>query len=215
MADTKKCMIIGAAPIADGEIFKEFNPKNFFVICADGGYDTALKYKIKPDYIVGDFDSAKTKPNMTHKNVKVLPVNKDVTDTFYAAHMALKLGYRDFIMVGCLGGNRADHTIANYNVMLYIANKGGSAVMVDNITKAFLLKDRKLRLTDMKGYIVSVFPFGTNTCNVSYQGLKYPLSEADLRMGDTLMGVSNEIVDVYAEIRVHVGIALVMIINNN
>ena len=114
MADTKKCMIIGAAPIADGEIFKEFNPKNFFVICADGGYDTALKYKIKPDYIVGDFDSAKTKPNMTHKNVKVLPVNKDVTDTFYAAHMALKLGYRDFIMVGCLGGNRADHTIANY-----------------------------------------------------------------------------------------------------
>lgn len=214
MADTKKCMIIGAAPIKNGNIFKEFNPKDYYVICADGGYDVAVKYKIKPDFIVGDFDSTKLKIDENLKNIKVLPIEKDVTDTMYAAFVGLKLGYRDFIMVGCLGGNRYDHTMANYNVMLFIANKGGSAVMVEDKSSAFLLRGRKLRLSQMKGDIISVFPFGTNACTVSYSGLKYPMDEETLVMGDNLMGVSNEIISDIAEIKVHAGCALIIMVKN-
>lgn len=213
MADTKKCMIIGASPLQSGDIFKEFNPTDYYVICADGGYETALKYKIKPDYIVGDFDSSKVKPNSKLRNVKILPVEKDVTDTMYAAFIGLKLGFKEFLMIGCLGGNRYDHTVANYNVMLFIANKGGTAVMVDDTSKVFMLRDRKLTLREMKGSIVSVFPFGAASCNVSYKGLKYPLHEDTLTAGDSLMGVSNEVVSDVAEIRVHVGCALVIVLN--
>lgn len=211
MADSKKCMIIGASPLSDGSVFKEFNPKDYIVICADGGYDTAIKHKIRPDYIVGDFDSSAIKPDSRMKNVHILPVEKDVTDTMYAALLGLKLGCKDFILVGCTGGPREDHTMANYNVMLYIANKGGWAVMVDNIAQTFLLRGRKITITGMNGKTVSVFPFGTNSCNVSYNGLKYPMDEKDLTVGDTLMGVSNVIVSDRAEIKVHIGCALVML----
>ena len=54
----KKCMIIGAAPLASGAVFEEFDPKEHYVICADAGYDTAVQYGVRPDLVIGDFDSA-------------------------------------------------------------------------------------------------------------------------------------------------------------
>ena len=110
----KKCMIIGAAPIASKAIFDEFNPAEHYVICADGGYDTALQYGIRPDLIIGDFDSAETAPPEDIRVLK-LPVQKDETDTMSAAMVGFKLGYTSFVLVGCLGGDRFDHSVANLN----------------------------------------------------------------------------------------------------
>lgn len=58
----KKCMIIGAAPLASGAVFEEFDPKEHYVICADAGYDTAVQYGVRPDLVIGDFDSAAKRP---------------------------------------------------------------------------------------------------------------------------------------------------------
>ncbi len=212
MVETTRCMIIGAGPIKSDLVFKEFNPKDFYVICADAGYETALKYGIKPDYIVGDFDSATTMPTLDN-NVKVLPINKDFTDTMFAAMEGVKKGYKHFVLVGCSGGERCDHTIANYNVMVYLSKKGCSPVMVDEICKTFLLSGSKLRISDQKDSIVSVFPFGSNTCTVSYHGLKFPMKYNDLLVGDSLMGVSNSIISDKAEIIVHAGFAIVIVFN--
>ncbi|MEG1426913.1 MAG: thiamine diphosphokinase [Oscillospiraceae bacterium] len=143
-----------------------------------------------------------------------MPVEKDVTDTMYAALLGMKMGMKSFLLLGCLHGPRYDHTIANFNVMLHIVQSGGTAVMADENSKAFLLGECRLRLTMQKNAVVSVFPFGTFSCNVSYKGLRYPLSHQDLTMGDTLMGVSNQIVDNYAEIVVHAGYALAIIYNH-
>ena len=60
-------MIIGAAPINSRQVFKEFNPRHYYVICADAGYESALKAGIQPDLVVGDFDSAKEPPPDTVK----------------------------------------------------------------------------------------------------------------------------------------------------
>ena len=57
-AEKQACMIIGAAPV-DRRVFKEFDPRHYYVICADAGYETAVKAGVTPDLIVGDFDSAK------------------------------------------------------------------------------------------------------------------------------------------------------------
>ena len=39
-----------------------------------------------------------------------------------------------------------------------------------------LIAGSRLRLTEMKGATVSVFPYGTASCTVTYQGLLYPLA---------------------------------------
>lgn len=206
----QKCMIIGAAPIESPAVFEEYDPKEFFIICADAGFENAAKYGITPNLIVGDFDSASAKPPEGIRCVS-LPVEKDVTDTMYAAMRGMARGFRSFVLVGCLGGKRLDHTMANLEVLQYIRQHGGSAVLADDHTKLFLIHDGRLRMTGVQGATVSVFPYGGPTCNVSYVGLQYPMTRQDLTSGGLLMGVSNSVVGDVAQVRVHEGTALVMV----
>ena len=202
-------MIIGAAPITK-ELLQEFDPKDYFIICADAGYEQALKLGVTPDLIVGDFDSAEKEPP---KNIRTLtlPIHKDVTDTMFAVMKGLTMGFRSFVLLGCLGGPRFDHSLANLEVLQFLRMHSAQGLIADSTTKIFLLSDGRLRLTDMKGATVSVFPYGCVSCNVSYKGLFYPLNHETLSSGGTLMGVSNSVVDDAAEIRVHMGTALVVV----
>ena len=209
-AEKQKCMIIGASPILDGRVFQEFDPKDYFVICADGGYETALKLGLVPDLVVGDFDSAQKRPPASLRTL-VLPVEKDVTDTMFAALKGLAKGLRDFVLLGCLGGPRFDHSLASIETLLYLRDHGAWGFLADERTKVFLLREEKLRITKLKGATVSVFPYGCPTCTVSYTGLQYPLTRGSLTVGGLLMGVSNCIVSDDAEIKVHSGTALVAV----
>ena len=209
-AEKQKCMIIGASPILDGRVFQEFDPKDYFVICADGGYETALKLGLVPDLVVGDFDSAQKRPPASLRTL-VLPVEKDVTDTMFAALKGLAKCLRDFVLLGCLGGPRFDHSLASIETLLYLRDHGAWGFLADERTKVFLLREEKLRITKLKGATVSVFPYGCPTCTVSYTGLQYPLTRGSLTVGGLLMGVSNSIVSDDAEIKVHSGTALVAV----
>ena len=203
-------MIIGASPILDGRVFQEFDPKDYFVICADGGYETALKLGLVPDLVVGDFDSAQKRPPASLRTL-VLPVEKDVTDTMFAALKGLAKGLRDFVLLGCLGGPRFDHSLASIETLLYLRDHGAWGFLADERTKVFLLREEKLRITKLKGATVSVFPYGCPTCTVTYTGLQYPLTRGSLTVGGLLMGVSNSIVSDDAKIKVHSGTALVAV----
>ena len=204
-------MIIGAAPLQDGRVFREFPPEEYFVICADGGYETALSFHIRPDLVIGDFDSARLSPPEDVPWIR-LPVEKDVTDMQAAVAQGFQRGYTSFVLLGGLGGVRLDHTVANIHVLAYIAGRGGKALLADGTTKIFLLDGGRLRLTQMRGCTVSVFPFGGPACTVTYRGLLYPLQRGVLTVGGIPMGVSNSIVEEEAEIIVHKGFALVIVV---
>lgn len=206
----KKCMIIGAAPLASGAVFEEFDPKEHYVICADAGYDTAVQYGVRPDLVIGDFDSAAKRPPETIRTIK-LPVEKDVTDMMGAVMVGQKLGYKTFVLIGGLGGDRFDHSMANLDVLLYISKHGGSAVLCTEDTKVFVVRCGRIVLTELKGATVSVFPFDGSSCNLTYEGLQYPLEKKDLSASSSLMGVSNCIISDRAEIRVNIGCALVIV----
>ncbi len=203
-------MIIGAAPINSRQVFKEFNPRHYYVICADAGYESALKAGIQPDLVVGDFDSAKEPPPDTVKCL-TLPVEKDVTDTMFAVLRGFSMGFRSFLLLGCLGGERFDHSLANLEVLQYIREHGGHGIMADAHTKVFLLHDERLKMTNMMGATVSVFPYNGSACTVSYLGLQYPLNREQLSCGGFPMGISNQVAEDPAEVRVHNGSALVVV----
>ena len=56
-AEIKYCLILGSAPVADVSYIQEFIRERPYIICADGGADLAIRCGVKPDLIVGDFDS--------------------------------------------------------------------------------------------------------------------------------------------------------------
>lgn len=209
-AKMKTCMIIGSAPIQNNSVFQEFMIDETFVICADGGLDTAMVNNITPNLIIGDFDSAKTVPPENIETIR-LPVAKDDTDTMAAIKTAFRRGFEDFVLLGTMGG-RFDHTYANLSALQYIVSNGGKAVMAGDDSKIFLIRDSRLILTKMSGCTVSVFPFGCPCCTVSYQGMLYPLTEKCLNANFPL-GVSNRIINDNAEITVHSGDALVIVMN--
>ncbi|QNO19246.1 thiamine diphosphokinase [Caproicibacterium amylolyticum] len=185
-----QCIIIGSAPVEDLSVFREYNTSESFVICADGGLDTALAAKIKPNLIIGDFDSAKSAPPANVETVRLMK-EKDDTDMFSAVKEGMHRGYKEFILFGALGG-RFDHSYANVCVLQYISKLGGHGVIVTDNEKLFFMPGGRLHLRDMKGATASVYPFGAPSATVSYTGMKYSLTE-DVMTSDNPLGTSNVI----------------------
>ncbi|WOC31034.1 MULTISPECIES: thiamine diphosphokinase [Caproicibacterium] len=185
-----QCLIIGSAPVEDLSVFRDYDVSESFVICADGGLDTALAAKIKPNLVIGDFDSAKAKPPANVETVRLMR-EKDDTDMFSAVKEGMHRGYKNFVLFGALGG-RFDHSYANLCVLQYISKLGGHGVIVTKDEKLFFMPGGRLHLRDMKGATASVYPFGAPNATVSYTGMKYPLTE-EVMTSDNPIGTSNVI----------------------
>jgi len=206
----KKCIIIGSAPFENYDVFQEIDWKDAFVICADGGVDAAVLNHVTPDLIIGDFDSIKGELPKDIETIK-LEIEKDDTDMMSAIRAGLKRGFRVFVLLGALGG-RFDHSFANLCALQYLASQGCKATIISQGCRVFLLNGGRLNLSKLKGSTVSVFPFGVASCTVSYRGLKYPLTEARLS-ADNPLGVSNEIIEEDAQIILHEGNALIIVLS--
>lgn len=207
--EMKQCVIIGSAPSGNDSSFQEIDWKNSFVICADGGLDLAIQKNITPDLIIGDFDSIQSELPESIETIR-LQIEKDDTDMMAAIRVGLKRGFRDFVLLGAIGG-RFDHSFANVCALQYLAAQGCKAMMAGEDCRVFLLNGGRLMLSKLKDKTVSVFPFGTASCTVTYEGLKYPLTEARLS-SDCPLGVSNLILTDDARITVHDGNALIIVL---
>lgn len=199
-----KCIIIGAGQL---NISKIVIDNNDYVICADGGYIYAKQLNIKPNLIVGDFDSLKEEI----KDIEVIqyPKEKNETDTYLAIEEGIKRGYHDFVLYGCLGG-RLEHTIANLQMMAKFIKKGASIEIIDDDIYIKLLKrhDEVGISANFNGYI-SLFSF-SRFSNVSIKGLKYPLSHYTLSSHFPL-GLDNEATTEDGIIKIHYGLVLLII----
>ena len=202
----ERCVIIGASPVCDTEKNKKSVCESDFVVCADGGYKYAFAANVKPDLIIGDFDSAEFPENVKCDIVK-LPVHKDDTDTMYCVRECMKMGYKEILLFGMTGG-RLDHTFANFCTLLYMAENAVNAKMVDGENIIFAMTEgMKEVIENRNGHIFSIFPFGCASCEVTLDGFEYPLDKGMLKANFPL-GVSNCINLERAEINLHKGSAI-------
>lgn len=200
----KICYIIGAGDITDPHIKAGADD---FIICADGGYRHKELLGRDCDMVVGDFDSFGSIPDTENK--LVAPTEKDETDMMLAVDYGYNQGYRDFVLLGALGGDRNDHSVANIQLLHYIASKGarGTILHGDEVFTAF--KNGALTLgAEHKGYI-SVFSLTDESRGVTIQNLKYTLKGATL-YSYMPIGVSNEFIGVKSSIEVKDGALLVV-----
>lgn len=203
----KKCVIICAAPFADISFYKNRITDDDFVICADAGYVYAENAGIKPDLIVGDFDSSSV-PDTDIETI-ILPVHKDDTDTMYAVREGIKRGYNDFVFLASTGG-REDHTLANYSTLLYLKHHGCKGMIINESTDIFIVENEQIVIKNKKDKTFSIFPFACKGCCVSLSGFYYPLSSYTLK-ADFPLGVSNVITSDNAQVSVSGGSAVICI----
>lgn len=187
---TKGALILGSAPFGDGGFLRPYLAAGeWMVLCADGGIRNARAAGLKPDLLIGDWDSGGA-PDPDVSCI-TLPAEKDMTDLQAAAEQALSLGCRELLLCGCTGG-RLDHTASNLVLLEWIARRGGRALLLDPDNEVRFLAGGRLLLENRPPYrYLSVIPLDEMVENVTLRQVKYPLEHAVLTRGDTL-SVSNE-----------------------
>ncbi len=177
-------------------------PADCFIIAADHGYELLQQQNITPHLAVGDFDSSDTLPT----DIPIIrhPVEKDDTDTMLAVKVGLEQGYRVFLLYGCLGGARFEHSLANLQALAYIAEHGGIGFLAERDTVITAIKNSRISFDADETGDISVFCMGADAEGVTLKGLHYPLNNAVLTAAMPL-GVSNQFEGVPADISVQNG----------
>ena len=199
-----KCIIFCAAGF-DGLL--EPIGEEDFVIAADAGLKHCTEAWVAPDLILGDFDSLGEAPDGS--NVFQLPVEKDDTDTIYAMRVGLERGYTDFVVYGGTGGSRADHTIANLQGLLFLSSHGAHCRMYGDGVVWSVLHNETISFPAGCSGTLSLFCMDGATRGVTIRGLKYELTDAEIR-SDFPIGVSNSFTGAAASVEVRDG-TLIMI----
>lgn len=157
------------------------------VIAADGGLARCRELGIVPTLTVGDFDSLGEVPE--GENILRLPVEKDDTDMQVAARKGLEMGCDTFYLLGGTGG-RADHTIANLQLMHELAGKGALPFLFGKEFVACVIRRGTLVFPEEMRGTLSVFCLAGKAKGVDLLGLYYPLAGGELTF-DRPLGVSN------------------------
>ena len=183
-----RCVIVGAAPISNYKKIRSFlHDDDFFIVC-DGGLNHIEKLKIKPNLIVGDFDSHEN-PNLPIETIE-LPREKDDTDSVFALKTAISRGFNDFLFIGMIGF-RFDHSIANLSLLLQCHKNHFPAVMLDDFSEMQIVGEDEVKITDDYAYFSLLNITGTAR-KINIRNAKYPLENSEIST-EYQFGVSNEV----------------------
>lgn len=209
-----------AVIIANGEmpypqLVKMLIQPGDLLIAADGGLRHALSLGLRPDHLVGDFDSiAEDDLSRAAANdtiVSRFPTEKDQTDLELCLDFALSEGSKGCSLVGAMGG-RVDHALANVFLLFAEQYTSMPITLTDGMT-TIGRADPSVVLQGEIGDIVTLLPWGGIAQGVTTHGLRYPLRDETLLEGSP-RGVSNEMLSPRASVEVKNGKVLFIHIKN-
>ena len=213
--------------VSGGNIHKDFaldflkknKTENTCLIAADRGVEFFMGTDLEPDVAVGDFDSlsaegAKYMETLKHTEIRRLKPEKDDSDTQSAANYAIEQGTERIMILGATG-NRIDHLMANFGLLMIGKTKQVQIVLVDAYNYMSLIESGMiLKKEEQFGKYVSFFPIEGEVTGLTLKGFKYPLNSYTLKVEDSGLTVSNEISDPEAEVTFETG-KLLMIMSRD
>jgi thiamine pyrophosphokinase len=204
-------LIVTQGPARAGPSLRRLAARADLILAADGGARVARAAGIVPDLIVGDLDSVD--PATAHWSARrriprrVFPVDKDATDAELALREALRRGAREVWIFATMTG-RMDHALANLLLLATTRSRRVRARLTDGRAVAWL-GSKKTPIEGRPGDLVSLLPLSPTVRGMVTTGLRYPLRGGMLRRGST-RGISNEITNAPASVRVDAGDLLVI-----
>jgi thiamine pyrophosphokinase len=179
------------------------------IIACDRGYEYAKKAGIKPDVILGDYDSAGSRPEEGAAPVILTYISdKDDTDTMLAVKYALDKDITD-IDICCALGGRFDHTYGNIMSGSLAAEHGCVSRIYGGDTHIWIFKDSHIQIPRMEGWSLSCFSISDRTCGISIKGTKFEVDDVELNNATTLGNSNNWSKDV-ADISCKAGTMMVV-----
>ncbi len=208
--------------VTGGSVNRDFARQFFdkseydYVIAVDGGLKCLYEIGIKPDCLVGDFDTIDNeilKLYIDREDIDIIRLvpEKDYTDTHTAMLKAMELKPYEICILGGTG-TRLDHTISNIQLLLLPLNKNINARIINENNNMYLIdKDIIVNKSEMSREYLSLIPFADSVKGVTLEGFKYPLKDYDFDKLDSIsLGVSNELIEDKGKISIKSGVLLVI-----
>lgn len=211
MAAHKTVVIVTGGTQVSEQLLKSETQSCDYLIAADGGVKLLVKYGIRPDLIVGDFDSA---PQAEWSNVfeqvpvVTFPVEKDYTDTELAVIEALKQPCERICILGGTG-TRLDHTLANMMLLQRIEAGGRSGIILDAHNHISVLTEGEYEIPKGEWHYFSLVPL-SKLLIVSLKDFKFPLDHARIAQASTVT-ISNEFEAEVGQVTIHEGGAFMIL----
>lgn len=184
------------------------------IMAVDAGMELLYQTHIRPDIIVGDFDSVNQDTleyfqEQEQIDICALEPEKDETDTEFAVREAIRRGADDITIIGATG-NRMDHTLANIAVLGIGIEEKVRMCLEDGHNRIRLIDGpHTIKKSEQYGKYVSLVPYFGEVTGVTLEGMKYPLEHDTLKSFRT-RGISNEIVEDEAHVGLSSGLLLVI-----
>lgn len=164
------------------------------VVAADGGAATAFAFGCVPHVVLGDLDSIppETLEDVRRRGISIeaFPRDKDLIDGELALDRALQAGAQRVLLLGFLGGPRLDMMLAN--ISLLSRARSAELTLADARNEVTVMCGEGARSWQAEpGELVSLVPAAGPVEGVATRGLRWPLADATLALGET-RGVSNE-----------------------
>ncbi len=201
-------VIVGSGEDYSKDKLRKYSDNSSFIIASDGGAKILIENNIKPDLIVGDFDSIDNIEDIKYYGIekKIFPKEKDLTDS----EIALKIGLSKKptnIYLFCMTGSYIDHSLANiYNLLRNYDDKVEIKIITSN-SEIFLIKNRK-EIINCKNKRFSLFPIG-DIYGLNIIGSKYNFNSKNISFTD--YSVSNLFIDNNALIEIAKGCLICII----
>ncbi len=231
----RRCIIVGA-----GDFFGLPFPlrNDDLLIAADGGYVHLKAAGIRPQLVVGDFDSMHIPgvkgetgavsglsifadaekadyihhlESRTYDGVETLVIDpvKNDPDLLACIRIGMEAGCREFHLLGGTGGDRIDHSIANFQLLGFLARRGlhGYLYSAHQVVTA-ICNEAACFPAEQRGYF-SALALSDTAEGVTERGFKYVVEDVTLN-NCTPTGLSNEFVGAPADISVRNGVLLLI-----
>lgn len=195
-----KVLVVCAGEKPSRDLFEKETQECDYSIAVDGGAAVFYENKVKPDLMVGDFDSLRVEILESFRekgvNIEKFAPEKDLSDTAIALEKALERGCDEITFLGCTGG-RFDHTYANILLLDKVLARGLRGRIVDGYNCISLIEESCIIKKEKK--YISFFAYKEEVKGLSLKGFKYPLEGFNLKHSNGLC-ISNEIVHDYGEV---------------
>lgn len=208
MQEDRAFIVVAAGP---GPDVSALLPDRASVVAADGGLERCLELGLRPDVVVGDFDSVPPEllETAAHDGVEVVrhPARKDATDLELALDEGVDRGATRIVVVASSAG-RLDHLLSS---LLLLAENRYAGIELDAVVgEACIHVVRGERsITGSPGELVTLLALGGPAEGVTTSGLEYPLLGETLEPGSS-RGVSNVFTGATAHVVVADGVVLVI-----
>ncbi len=183
--------------------------KKPYIVCADGGANKARSFGITPHCIIGDMDSITQKTRHYFSSVPIIHIaDQNSTDLEKVLEHLLLNKFTSATIVGATG-DRPDHTMANFSILMKYDKKLSLLFFDERCTVRIIRKT--IRLSAAIGQQISLVPMGT-CAGITTHGLKFPLNNESLEVG-VREGLSNEATQKNIEITLKRGALLLFAIH--